>query len=421
MKLPLAASVPFAVLAFVLSSQSAYACSPAPGYPQTPQESLTSHATAFVGTVQDVQKDEGEMGEYHVTFSVQASLKGDVGSTTTVSTRATSAACGYDEGSSLFKKGTIWAIFANGSSTAGYTTNSISSNTEYPSVSTALAALNAQATATSTMPTTDLTVGSRGMGVTWLQNYLMQQVAGARAQALSAAGATGYFGQLTRSALAEYQTAHNITPAQGYFGAKTRAAIGSTQIQTPDSGSATTFTGKIESVDTGCFADATCSVTVGGKKVVLQTGMRVGMFLVPTGTLIGVDSIGDLEKKIGSTVRVYAAELSDGTGYTLIGSSNYYVALVGDVPPAGAISIKGTGACLPVRDPQKIHTLICAEGLKGDDGNYYALKDTNESYANISKITSDQRVLVTGTFTPGASDVYANVGTVEVKDVSVEK
>jgi peptidoglycan hydrolase-like protein with peptidoglycan-binding domain len=71
----------------------------------------------------------------------------------------------------------------------------------------------------------DLTVGSRNGDVTILQEFLISQAKGSAASALSAAGATGYFGQLTRAALAEYQKAVGIKPASGYFGPLTRAYL----------------------------------------------------------------------------------------------------------------------------------------------------------------------------------------------------
>lgn len=84
------------------------------------------------------------------------------------------------------------------------------------------------------------------------------------------------------------------------------------------------FTGKITAVDTGCFADATCSVTVGDKKVILVTGGRGMDTTIPVGKLVGAESIGDLENMIGQTASVYAKPLGD-TEYTLYGSSDYYV------------------------------------------------------------------------------------------------
>jgi photosystem II stability/assembly factor-like uncharacterized protein len=73
--------------------------------------------------------------------------------------------------------------------------------------------------------TRDLTIGSQGSDVTKLQLYLIAQNKGPASEALAIAGATGYFGPLTKAALAEFQSKVGIAPAEGYFGAKTRAYL----------------------------------------------------------------------------------------------------------------------------------------------------------------------------------------------------
>ncbi|MCL5261678.1 MAG: peptidoglycan-binding protein [Patescibacteria group bacterium] len=102
-----------------------------------------------------------------------------------------------------------------------------------------LAALQAQLGATTGTGTaaaynftTDLTVGSKGADVTALQNFLIAQNKGAAAKALAAVGATGYFGTLTKNAVAEYQAARGITPTLGYFGPKTRADVNALSVTT---------------------------------------------------------------------------------------------------------------------------------------------------------------------------------------------
>jgi hypothetical protein len=67
--------------------------------------------------------------------------------------------------------------------------------------------------------TRDLHIGMRGDDVTALQQFLI-----ANGYQIPA-GATGYFGVQTRSALAAYQAANNISPAVGYFGPITRAIV----------------------------------------------------------------------------------------------------------------------------------------------------------------------------------------------------
>ncbi len=68
--------------------------------------------------------------------------------------------------------------------------------------------------------TRDLTVGSKGADVTALQGML---ISGGHLKV----AATGYFGALTKAALAQWQGTNGITPAVGYFGPKTRAFINS--------------------------------------------------------------------------------------------------------------------------------------------------------------------------------------------------
>ncbi len=82
-----------------------------------------------------------------------------------------------------------------------------------------LSAMSGGATVSSSF-TTDLTVGSKGAEVTALQDML---VAGGYLT-MPAGVAKGYFGALTKAAVAKWQVAKGITPAAGYFGPKSRAA-----------------------------------------------------------------------------------------------------------------------------------------------------------------------------------------------------
>lgn len=71
--------------------------------------------------------------------------------------------------------------------------------------------------------TRDLQIGMSGKDVMTLQNFLM------KAGYIIEAGATGFFGQQTKTALANYQRANNISPAFGNFGQQTRKYIYETQ------------------------------------------------------------------------------------------------------------------------------------------------------------------------------------------------
>jgi peptidoglycan hydrolase-like protein with peptidoglycan-binding domain len=74
--------------------------------------------------------------------------------------------------------------------------------------------------------TRDLQVGSVGPDVEALQKFLIAKNTGKAAIALAANGTTERFGQLTKSALKEYQKANGIVPATGNLGPKTRIFIG---------------------------------------------------------------------------------------------------------------------------------------------------------------------------------------------------
>ncbi len=76
-----------------------------------------------------------------------------------------------------------------------------------------------------TLPEGDLKLGSSGVLVTNLQQFLIKKAVGSAASRLATAGATGYFGVVTEAALIEYQQALGITPASGYFGPATRARV----------------------------------------------------------------------------------------------------------------------------------------------------------------------------------------------------
>jgi len=85
-----------------------------------------------------------------------------------------------------------------------------------------LSAQGGAATTSSYAYTKDLTLGSKGDDVTALQQML---ISGGFLTAVSAP--TGYFGPLTKTALAAYQASVGISPAAGYFGPKTRAYVAS--------------------------------------------------------------------------------------------------------------------------------------------------------------------------------------------------
>jgi hypothetical protein len=96
-----------------------------------------------------------------------------------------------------------------------------------------------------------------------------------------------------------------------------------TQDQTPGKLKVANFTGKLQEVNTGCFADGECYIVVAGKHVTVLTGWSKEV----VGSIQGVESVGDLESLIGRDVEVYAQDKGDGT-YTLYGNAGFYAKLV---------------------------------------------------------------------------------------------
>jgi len=81
--------------------------------------------------------------------------------------------------------------------------------------------------------TRDITLGSRGDDVICLQNYLTST-----GHFTYAGGSTGYYGSITKLALAAWQAANGVAPAAGYFGPISRAkysmvASGTVVVPTP--------------------------------------------------------------------------------------------------------------------------------------------------------------------------------------------
>ncbi|MDO8522868.1 MAG: peptidoglycan-binding protein, partial [bacterium] len=82
-----------------------------------------------------------------------------------------------------------------------------------------------------------LTVGLRGDDVTCLQNYLTST-----GHFNYSGGSTGYFGEITRAAVAAWQAANSVFPPAGYFGAISRAKYASMVSSTSTSTTTTTTT-----------------------------------------------------------------------------------------------------------------------------------------------------------------------------------
>lgn len=142
------------------------------------------------------------------------------------------------------------------------------------------------------------------------------------------------------------------------------------------------FTGKLEEVNTGCFADGECYVMVDGKHV---TTLR-GWSRDTVGSVQGVEGFGDLEKYIGKNVEVYAQVNPDNT-YTLYGSEGFYVKLGdGKSPtptPAPTKPVAGAGCVIGGCSSQ-----LCVDASQGD---VVSTCEWTEAYACYKTATCEKQ------------------------------
>lgn len=142
----------------------------------------------------------------------------------------------------------------------------------------------------------DLTIGSKGDDVVALQTLLV-----AKGFLVMPAGVSmGYFGGLTKSAVAAWQASEGISPTAGYVGPKSRAALNamaSTTTTTTSTTTTTTTTG----LPTGCTSATGFSPTTGAScatGVVVATGTGVSAMLDSTSpaahTIIAGQSVATL-------------------------------------------------------------------------------------------------------------------------------
>jgi hypothetical protein len=133
-----------------------------------------------------------------------------------------------------------------------------------------IAAMSGSSSSASATFTRDLTVGSTGSDVTALQNWLASK-------GYFSGTATGYYGPVTKAAVAAYQAANGITPAAGYFGPVTRAKVngmaGSTTTTTTSTSSLMGGEASLEDFDLTSGDDS--DVEEGGEGKVLRARFDV--------------------------------------------------------------------------------------------------------------------------------------------------
>lgn len=215
--------------------------------------------------------------------------------------------------------------------------------------------------ATSCVFSRSLTIGSQGADVTCLQQALIN------GGFSIPAGATGYFGTQTRTAVASWQSSKNIAPAVGYFGPISRAAFnlgGGSVPGTPG-----------------------VPVTGNGLKVMLASDSPNGTALVqgqaigelakftfanPTSSAINVTSLSF--KRIGASsdatlTNVYlyqgAMRLTDAAGISNTAFNYNDTSGILTVPAGGTVTVSVRSDILSTASGQQVGVQLTAVGSNG--------------------------------------------------------
>ncbi len=114
------------------------------------------------------------------------------------------------------------------------------------------------------------------------------------------------------------------------------------------------FSGLLEEVNVGCFADAECYVKVDGKHITVIIGRNSEV----VGSVVGVDGFGDLEKFVGEKVDVYAQNKGDGF-YSLYGSEEFYIKLSNSIGLSVRMNESKTGLGLSISPIEVLEDSRC--------------------------------------------------------------
>lgn len=176
-----------------------------------------------------------------------------------------------------------------------------------------------QATAPSSYTfSVNLTLGSKGADVSALQNILIS------GGYLKVSAPTGFFGPMTKAALAAWQSANGISPAVGYFGPKSRAAIATVPSPIPVPGPVPVPVGTDLMV--GLASDNPASrtlgsgtafnpalkvkLTAGSKNVKISSLSVMKSGFLANSNLNGVDVVDSMGKRHGNVVTSVNADNS---------------------------------------------------------------------------------------------------------------
>src|SRR3989338_3200692 len=291
--------------------------------------------------------------------------------------------------------------------------------------------------------TRSLTMSSTGADVTCLQNYLT-----GTGHFTFAGGATGYFGSITKAAVAAWQAANGVAPAVGYFGpisqARYTAVAGTTVPGTTVPG--TTVPGSTVGITTpGVEGTITASLNATPAAVKLYEGETMigvlGIKLEAKASDIRIERIKlDLDHVTGTTVadtnfyRKIASKVYVMDGSTVLGSmdlntntivkdgANYFITVSGlniVVPKGGTkvltVALDAIGTWDSDFNAETFSVTVPVDGVRGVDGagvNQYspATAFTRNFTSEDALVDASTLTVSTNADTPAVNQVIADQG-----------
>jgi peptidoglycan hydrolase-like protein with peptidoglycan-binding domain len=287
--------------------------------------------------------------------------------------------------------------------------------------------------------TRSLTVGSSGADVTCLQNYLR-----GTGHFTFAGGATGYFGPITRTAVAAWQAANGVSPAVGYFGPISQArymAVAGGSVSGPGTTPGTTTGISTPGVE-GTITASKAPIPASGVKV-YEGGSRVSVLGIELEADLSDIKVERVKLKLdadtsGNSDQQFYTKIADRIyvmdGSTVLASTDLNANTVVKEGSDYYITIAGFGFIVP-KDTEKVLTIaidpkaswdstydndnwsltVAASGVRGIDGagiNQYSPSSTfSNSFVSAADIVDSAALTVSLSNTsPATSQVIANQG-----------
>jgi hypothetical protein len=227
----------------------------------------------------------------------------------------------------------------------------------------------------------NLTMRSKGADVSALQSWLIGQGYSIPA------GATGYFGGQTKTALAAYQTAKGISPAVGYFGPITRAAV--------NAGGSMGSTSSVPGCAAGAMFSSTSGASCAGSMASIPGCGAGAMFSSTTGASCSAGSSTSgstgsfvMDGTDGSLTLTYAPVVSSGLTVKK-GETKAFIGVKLSAT-SGNVNVNRFDVHFDVRPWLFFSQLV----LKDDAGNVIATKNLNNDPNSATEVTVGSDYLV---------------------------